>query len=136
MAEPETIIPIVEEELKVETRTVPTGRVRVETRTELVEEIATAQLETSEVEVSRVPVGREVETAPEVKTIGDVTIVPVMEEVLVVERRLMLKEELHIRRRVTTETVEVPVSLRKQRGIVTKTGDPAQPATNKDKTNG
>ena len=136
MAEPETIIPIVEEELNVEARTVPTGRVRVETRTELVEEIATAQLETSEVEVSRVPVGREVETAPEVKTIGDVTIVPVMEEVLVVERRLMLKEELHIRRRVTTETVEVPVSLRKQRGIVTKTGDPAQPATTKDKPKG
>ena len=136
MTKPETIIPIGEEELKVETRSVPTGRVRVETKTELVEEIATAQLATSEVEISRVPVGREVETAPEVRTIGDVTIVPVMEEVLVVERRLMLKEELHIRRRVTTETVEVPVSLRKQRGIVTRTGDPAQPATDKDETNG
>lgn len=136
MAKPEAIIPIGEEELKVETRSVPTGRVRVETRTELVEEIATAQLATSEVEISRVPVGREVETAPEVRTIGDVTIVPVMEEVLVVERRLMLKEELHVRRRVTTETVEVPVSLRKQRGIVKRTGDPAQPATDKDKTNG
>jgi hypothetical protein len=30
----------------------------------------------------------------------------------------VLKEELHIRRRIATETVEVPVTLRKQRAIV------------------
>jgi stress response protein YsnF len=42
----------------------------------------------------------------------------VLEEVLVVEKRLVLKEELHIRRRVETETVEVPVTLRKQRAVV------------------
>jgi stress response protein YsnF len=47
-----------------------------------------------------------------------VTIVPVLEEVLVVEKRLVLKEELHIRRRVDTESVEVPVTLRKQRAII------------------
>ena len=45
-------------------------------------------------------------------------IVPVLEEVLVVQKQLVLKEELHIRRRVETEAVEVPVSLRKQRAIV------------------
>jgi stress response protein YsnF len=38
--------------------------------------------------------------------------------VLVVEKRLVLKEELRIRRRVPTETIEVPVTLRKQRVIV------------------
>jgi hypothetical protein len=38
--------------------------------------------------------GRMVETAPEIRTEGDVTILPV------VEKRLILKEELHIRRRV------------------------------------
>lgn len=45
--------------------------------------------------------------APEIRTEGDVTIVPVLEEVLVVEKRLVLKEELHIRRRVAAETVEI-----------------------------
>jgi stress response protein YsnF len=44
--------------------------------------------------------GRMVETAPEIRTESDVTILPVVEEVLVVEKRLVLKEELHIRRRV------------------------------------
>ena len=46
------------------------------------------------------------------------TIIPVVEEVLVIEKRLVLKEELHIRRRIATETVEVPVTLRNQRAIV------------------
>jgi stress response protein YsnF len=59
-----------------------------------------------------------VESAPEIRTEGDVTIVPVLEEVVVVEKRLVLKEELHIRRSVKTETVEVPITLRKQRAVV------------------
>jgi stress response protein YsnF len=52
--------------------------------------------------------------------------VPVLEEVLVVEKRLVLKEELHIRRRATTETVEVPITLRKQRAVVERI-DPDKP---------
>jgi stress response protein YsnF len=53
----------------------------------------------------------------------------VLEEVLVVEKRLVLKEELHIRRRVETETVEVPVTLRKQRAVVEREpqGTPSLP---------
>jgi stress response protein YsnF len=78
------------------------------------------------VEVTRVPIDRMVETAPEIRTEGDVTILPVVEEVLVVEKRLVLKEEVHIRRRVTTETAEVPVTLRKQRVEVERI-DPDKP---------
>ena len=65
--------------------------------------------------MTRVPVGRPVSgEKPEIRTEGDTTIVPVFEEVLVVETRLMLKEELHIRRRATLERVETPVQLRQQ----------------------
>ena len=42
------------------------------------------------------------------------TIVPVFEEVLVVEKRLVLKEELHLRKCTSVEAVEAPVTLRKQ----------------------
>jgi stress response protein YsnF len=44
----------------------------------------------------------------------------------VVEKRLVLKEELHIRRRVEQETIEVPITLRKQRAIIERT-DPDDP---------
>jgi stress response protein YsnF len=112
------IVPVVEESAIIGKRQVVTGHVRVRTVTDTVEELAHASVQREDIEVTRVPIDRVVETAPEIRTEGDVTIVPVLEEVLVVEKRLVLKEELHIRRRVETETVEVPVTLRKQRAII------------------
>jgi stress response protein YsnF len=114
----EEVIPLVEETAVVGKRQVVTGRVRVQTITETIEELARVDMQQETVEVTRVPVDKVVEAAPEIRTEGDVTIVPVLEEVLVVEKRLVLKEELHIRRSVAAETVEVPVTLRKQRAIV------------------
>jgi len=114
----EEVIPLVEETASIGKRGVVTGRVRVQTVTDTIEELVRADVQRESVEVTRVPIDRVVEAAPEIRTEGDVTILPVVEEVLVVEKRLVLKEELHIRRRVTTETVEVPVTLRKQRAIV------------------
>jgi stress response protein YsnF len=112
------IIPVVEESATIDKRQVVTGHVRVRTVTDTVEELAHASVQREDIEVTRVPINRVVETAPGIRTDGDVTIVPVLEEVLVVEKRLVLKEELHIRRHIETETVEVPVILRKQRAII------------------
>ncbi len=111
----EEIIPIVEEEIHLGKREITTGKVRVHTFVDVVTEPVHASLQEETVEVTRVPVGREVDHAPEVRTENGVTIVPVVEEVLVVEKRLVLKEELHIRRQSRTETVEVPVEVRKHR---------------------
>ena len=63
----------------------------------------------------------------QIPTTTDVTVVPVLEEVLVVEKRLVLKEELHIRRRIETEAVEVPVTLRKQRAVIERLDPDDQP---------
>jgi stress response protein YsnF len=122
----EEVIALVEETTSISKREVVTGHVRVQTVTDTVEELAHADVQRETVEVTRVPIDKMVETAPEIRTDGDVTIVPVLEEVLVVEKRLVLEEELHIRRRVETESVEVPVSLRKQRAIVERV-DPGDP---------
>ena len=81
-------------------RQVVTGRVRVQTLTDTIEELAHAEVQRESVEVTRVPIDKVVETAPEIRTEGDVTILPIVEEVLVVEKRLVLKEEVHIRRRI------------------------------------
>ncbi|MBO1904239.1 YsnF/AvaK domain-containing protein [Microvirga sp. 3-52] len=114
----EEVIPLVDETAAIGKQQVVTGRVRVRTVTDTIEEVAQADLLREDVEVTRVPIDRVVDAPPQIRTDGDVTIVPVLEEVLVVEKRLVLKEELHIRRRIATETVEVPVTLRKQRAIV------------------
>lgn len=112
-------IPVAEETAVLHKEAVSTGRVRVATHTRQVEERIAADLNGEEVDVVRVPVGRMVEgEPPQARTEGDTTVVPVFEEVLVVEKRLVLKEELHIRRRATVERVEVPVKLRKQHAVV------------------
>jgi stress response protein YsnF len=122
-------VPIVEEVAALSKRERVTGRVRVSTTVDEVEEVVRAALRTDAVEVTRVPVDRPVDSVPAVRTEGDVTIVPIFEEVLVVEKRLVLKEELHIRRTTTTETVEEPVRLRRQRAVVERfEGDDAGPA--------
>jgi hypothetical protein len=54
-----------------------------------------------DVEVERVPVNRIVDGPVQTRQEGDVMIVPVVEEVVTVQKRLLLKEEVRIRRRRT-----------------------------------
>ncbi len=112
MGTADTVIPRVEERLSVDKETVVDGAVTVSTRTEVLDEIAEAQLERQTVEVTRIAMNIEVAHAPDVRKEGDVMIVPVLEERLV--KRLFLVEEVHIRQHITSEPVNVPVSLRKQ----------------------
>ena len=111
----EAKIPLLEEQATVTKREVTTGRVRVSTHVENIDEVAHADLLSDNVEITRVTIGeRVVGPVPQVRTEGDLTIVPIFEEVIVVEKQLLLKEELHIRKRRETDSVEVPVTLRRQ----------------------
>ncbi|WP_131117219.1 YsnF/AvaK domain-containing protein [Lichenihabitans psoromatis] len=115
-------IPLIEETFSVSKQSILTGKVRVSTRTEGVEALAEVTLERSIVDVSRVPVGRIVDEAPSVRTEGDTTIVPVLEERFVIVKQLYLVEELHIRHRVEQDVSTTPVSLRRQTAIVERYG--------------
>lgn len=86
------------EEAAVELRRAETGRVRVETVTSDVEHQVRQALANETVEITHVERGQFVDVAPLPRVEGDLVIVPVLEERAVVERRLFLKEELHIRR--------------------------------------
>lgn len=94
-------IPVIEEQLGIGTRTVETGRgVRVHKTVAEHPVVIDERLSRDEVEVTRVPVDRVVapDQVPAVRYEGETLVVPVLEEVLVVERRLRIKEELHITR--------------------------------------
>ena len=118
-------IPLAQETARFEKRTVETGRVRVHTRTDTDEQVLHESLRGNVVGVTRVPVGRtlaEGEAAPQTRVESGVTIIPVLEEVLVVEKRLVLREEVHIRETATSEQAEVPITLRRQRAVVERVG--------------
>jgi stress response protein YsnF len=110
----EQTVPIVEEQAVVAKRSRPTATVRVRTRTHEREEEIDETLSTESVDVRRVPVERMVDSPAPIREEGDTTIVPVHEEVLVVEKRLMLKEELHLTKRKEDRREQRRVTLRSQ----------------------
>jgi stress response protein YsnF len=110
-----------EEKMLVGKHAVEQGRVVVKTRTDTIEEVVRDNVRHHSVSTSSVPVNRmldEGEPAPLVRTEGDEVIVPILEEVLVVEKHLVLKEEIHIHRTRNDEKVEIPVTLRRQRAVI------------------
>lgn len=107
-------LPVIEERVSLTARRVAGDRVRVATRTEQIDHILPAELSSVEVDVTRVPVDRRIDGVPDVVTQGDLTIIPVVEERLVLTRELYLREEIHVRRVERSETVEVPATTRRQ----------------------
>jgi stress response protein YsnF len=94
-------VPVVREEAWVEKRIVDTGRgVRIHKTVAEHPCQIDESLARDDVQVSHVPVDRIVplDQAPATRYEGDTLVVPILEEVLVVERRLRIKEELHITR--------------------------------------
>jgi uncharacterized protein (TIGR02271 family) len=110
--EPPLVLPVLEEVLDVQTRRVETGRVRLHKTVHTREVLVDEPLVREEVIIERVPVNRVVEGPIPVRYEGDTMIVSVLEEVLVVETRLLLTEELRITTRRTETHQPVPVTLR------------------------
>lgn len=109
---------LVQEQLHVGREQQATGTLRVRVVPEA--QVHTLALEQwrEQVDIERVPVGREVDAAVPPWQDGDVWVVPVYEEVVVVQRRLVLKEELRLQPRREREVLEQEVALRRDHVVV------------------
>jgi uncharacterized protein (TIGR02271 family) len=112
--EPPLVLPVMEETLAVDTRPVETGRVRLRKVVHAREELVDPPLLREEVIIERVPINRVVEGPLPVRYVGDTMIIPLVEEVLVVDTRLILKEEVHITTRRTETHTPTRVTLRRE----------------------
>ena len=106
------------EEISIERRQVETGRVRLQVRTTSRDHQVDEHLTHERVQVERVAVGRVVDVAPPDRQEGDTTVISIVEEVLVVERRLVLKEEVRLTRVRVAGHHRETVSLRTQEATV------------------
>ncbi|MCC6313983.1 MAG: YsnF/AvaK domain-containing protein [Thermomicrobiales bacterium] len=106
---------LLEEALDPSVTPVSRGVVRLARRVETVPVEEVVQTWRDDVTVERVPVGRQIETIPAPRTEGDTLIVPIVEEMLVVERRLVLREEVRVTKRRVSESVRVTGEVRRQR---------------------
>lgn len=114
-------LPVIEEELHVSKRRVDTGRgVRIHKKVVEQEKLLDQPLLRDQLVVEHVPVGRVVEESnpPQTRYEGDTLVVPVLEEVLIVQKQLLLKEEVRITRQRHEEHAPRTVRLKSEQVTV------------------
>jgi uncharacterized protein (TIGR02271 family) len=131
----ETVVPILQEELHIEKRQIETGRVRLTKAIHEREVVVEEPCIEEEVQIERLPVNRFVTEPITVRYEGDTMIIPVIEEVVVVETRLRLKEEVRVTKRQISTQQRQPVRLRTEEVHVERvpSGGPVTPATGSDR---
>lgn len=112
------VIPLIEEELLIKNRQVETGKVRIKKIVQEKQELVDVPLVSEEIEVKRVPINRPVDSPVAVRTEGDTLIISLLEEVFVVQKQLLLKEEVHITTKRSERHQLEQVTLRREEVIV------------------
>lgn len=97
----DTVVPVVQEVPVVGKRTVETGRLRIHKTVSEREVVIDVPLLREDVLVERVSIGRDLadgEELPGIRYDGDTMIVPVLEEVPVIVKKVVLAEEIRVTR--------------------------------------
>ena len=117
-------IPVIEERARVDKEVVERGVVRISTSSRDSEQVLEEVLRHEEVDIRRVALNEEVEGMPEIRQEGDVTVIPIVEERAVIVKKLVLVEELYVRRRKIEEIVRIPVTLHSTEVLVERERSP------------
>jgi uncharacterized protein (TIGR02271 family) len=123
-----------EEELRASVREREAGQVNVKKSVRTEREVVRIPKRREEVVIERVPVedeARESSGATEAHIGEDEVVVQVFEEEIVVTKRVVLKEEIRLRKRVAWDEEAVEVDLRKEEVEIddrTERGSPREPA--------
>jgi stress response protein YsnF len=113
-------IPLFEETVSASKRVVPISKVQVSRLTHSQEQLIEELLHHEQIEIERTTVNKPVDSMPTIRQEEDIIVIPVVEEVVRVERSLLLKEEMRIRRIRTTERFQESVTLRKQEAVINR----------------
>ena len=108
----DVVVPVFAEELHADAVPVETGGVRVTKHIETHDEILAQELRKTHVEVKRVKTDRVVDGPQAVRRAGNTLIVPVVSEVLRIEKQWVVTEEIHITETEERNTLEqrIPVN--------------------------
>jgi len=114
----EVAVPVIEEELVTGRREVKTGSVRVRKRVQRIRKSIEMPVVRDAVKVERVPVNRVVKEIPSIREEQGMLVIPVVEEEIVVRRRLVLREEIHVIRSKVTERATAGVNIAREQAFV------------------
>ena len=115
------VMPVMEEHLTVGKQEIETGKVTVTKKVHSEQQVVDIPVVEEEVDVQRIPFNQYIEsTPPAVRYEGEKTIIPILKEVLVVEKKLVLVEEVHITRKQNHSTISQQETLRQEEVIVNR----------------
>ena len=108
------VIPVVHETAEVHKEVVESATVRVHKNVTEVEKRLEVPLVRENYEIKRVPIDEFIEEHPPIREEGNSIVIPVVEEVLVVQKKLKLVEEVHLIKRQITETHKETITLKQE----------------------
>jgi uncharacterized protein (TIGR02271 family) len=118
------VIPVIHERVEIGKREVETGRLRVQKRVSEEEQTVDEPLMADEIIIERVPINRFVEEPTPARMEGETTVVPLFEERIVLQKRLVLREEVRItRRRVERRAPQIVTVRREEVTVERVSGD-------------
>jgi uncharacterized protein (TIGR02271 family) len=117
----ESRVPLLEEQVEFGTRVVDIGEIRVHKTVDEREEVRRGPLSREDVQIERVRVDRPIDAPEQRRQEGDWLVIPIMEEVFVVQKQLMVTEEIRIRKHLVTEEQEVREIVRRERASIEDT---------------
>ncbi len=112
--ENELVIPVIAEEVEIGTLPVTTGSVRVTKRVITQDEVLEHELRSGRADVQRFKTDRVVDGPQQVVRDGNKIIIPVVTEVLRIEKQFVVTEEIHITQYETEEVVRQTVPLSRE----------------------
>jgi uncharacterized protein (TIGR02271 family) len=106
-------VPLAEEKLTTSVRAVERGTLRITRRVEEEPVSETVELHQDEVEIEHREINEPAETVNLPHYDGETLVIPVYEEVPVITKRLVLREEIRITKRTVDESVRIEEPLRR-----------------------
>lgn len=120
--EEKKVIPVVEETVEVGKKVIEKAKVRVSKTVNHNIESYDIPLSSEEIVVKRVPKNELVDKVPEgIRYEGDIMIIPVLKEVAVIEKRIMLVEEIHVSKYKYNKVETREITVRKEEVHVERT---------------
>lgn len=114
-------IPVIHEHLQIDKELIETGKVKISKTVHEHEETVDIPLMSEEVSVERVPFNEYLQdTTPSVRYEGETMIIPIIKEILFVEKRMMLVEEVRVTKKQNQTTETQQVTLRREEVNITR----------------
>ncbi|NJC24758.1 YsnF/AvaK domain-containing protein [Neolewinella antarctica] len=107
------VVPVIEERLTIDKVETVTGQVNVSVSPSTTLHSEAVELSSTTYRQETHPVDRLVDERPEIRYEGNITIIPVIQEEVIMVKRLRLVEEIYLIKETSTENVTKEIELRK-----------------------